>query len=200
MLMVLKKGNLETAFDQSLGDEQNYPQSSGMVMIIVRPGMEQDARDSFRRRGIGAWWPNYKREVQAKDRATGQRYTRLVLTGVMPGIIFTPSRLNAHFWASLDLAPGAINVLSKLNGDALSISDTDVVLVHKIEAELNKPLPAEIVHSFEVGQEVVIIGDLMRNFVAKIEKIEKSGRVHLEIPMFGRAVPMTVLASQIAHV
>ena len=197
MLMVPNKRNLEEVFEASTDDGQNY--GSGMVLIVVRPGMEQNARDALRRRGIGAWWPNYKREVQAKDRATGQRYARLVLTGMLPGIVLTPSRLNAQFWAALDLAPGAINVVRKLNGDVLAIDDTDVVLLHKIEAELNRPLPAEIVHNFAVGESVIIIGDLMRHFAAKIEKIDKSGRIHLEIPLFGRAVPMTVLPHQIAH-
>lgn len=178
---------------------QNYEAGDGMVLIVVRPGYEQTARDSLRRRGIGAWWPNYKREVQAKDNATGKRYARLVLTGVMPGILFSPSRLNSHFWASIDLAPGAVNVVRKLNGDPLVIDDTDVVLLHKIEAELNKPLPAEVVHNFEVGNDVVITGDLMRHFTGKIVKIDKNGRIHLEMSLFGRATAMTVHCHQIAH-
>lgn len=196
--MLMKVNPREFAYLQD-GSPQNYEPADGMVLIIVRPGMEQDARDSLRRRGIGAWWPNYKREVQAKDRTTGRRYTRLVLTGVMPGVIFSPSRLNTHFWASIDLAPGAVNVVRKLNGDEMVIGDTDVVLLHKIEAELNRPLPAEIVHSFKIGDEVVIVGDLMRHFTGKISKIDKNGRIHLEINLFGRPTPLTVLPDQIAH-
>ncbi len=197
MLMVPNKRNIEAAFNASI-DGQNLQPAAGMVMIIVRPGMEQDARDSLRRRGIGAWWPNYKREVLTKDRETGKRYSRLVLTGVLPGILLTPSRLNEHFWAAIDLAPGAINIVRKLNGEAVEIGDTDVVLLHKIEAELNKPLPAEVLHKFEVGNEVVVVGDLMRHFVGKITKIEKSGRIHIDISLFGRVTPMTVLPHQIA--
>jgi transcription antitermination factor NusG len=183
---------------EALDDGQNYVPADGMVLIVVRPGYEQTARDSLRRHGIGAWWPNYKREVQAKDNATGKRYGRLVLTGVMPGILFSPSRLNSHFWASIDLAPGAVNVVRKLNGDALVIDDTDVVLLHKIEAELNKPLPAEVIHNFKEGDEVVITGDVMRHFTGKIVKIDKNGRIHLEINLFGRATALTLLAHQIA--
>lgn len=186
--------------EPALVEAQNYVPADGMVLIIVRPGYEQTARDSLRRRGIGAWWPNYRQEVASKDRGTGKRYSRLVLTGIMPGIILSPSRLNSHFWASIDLAPSAINVVRKLNGNALVIDDLDVVLLHKIEAELNRPLPAEIVHSFKVGEEVVIVGDLMRHFTGKIIKIDKSGRVHLEINLFGRAAPLTVLPDQIAHI
>lgn len=197
--MLMAEQKLEPIFE-STDDGQNYGQSAGMVLIVVRPGFEQTARDSLRRRGIGAWWPNYKREVQAKDSETGKRYHKLVPTGIMPGIVFTPSRLNSHFWASIDLAPGAVNVIRKLNGDALAIDDTDVVLLHMIEAELNKPLPAEVVHSFEVGQDVVIIGDLMKHFTGKIGKIDKNGRVHLEVNLFGRATPLTVFANQIAPV
>jgi len=197
MLMIPRPGNFDYLFE---GSPQNYEAADGMVMIVVRPGYEQTARDSLRRRGIGAWWPNYKREVQAKDNATGKRYARLVLTGVMPGILLTPSRLNSHFWASIDLAPGAVNVVRKLNGDPLAIDDTDVVLLHKIEAELNRPLPAEVVHNFEVGDDVVVVGDLMRHFTGKIVKIDKNSRIHLEVSLFGRATAMTVLPQQIAHV
>jgi transcription antitermination factor NusG len=201
MLMAAQPGNLEQAFEGDLlGQDQNYDAAGGMVMIVVRPGYEQQARDSLRRRGVGAWWPNYKREVVAKDRENGKRYSKLVLTGIMPGIILTPSRLNSHFWASIDLAPGAVNVVRKLNGDPLIIDDTDVVLLHKIEAELNKPLPERIMHSFQVDDHVVITGDVMRHFTGKIVKIDKSGRIHLEINLFGRATALTVLANQIAPI
>lgn len=200
MLMVPQKGNLEAAFDQSLGDQQNYAASSGMVMIIVRPGMEQNARDSLRRRGIGAWWPNFKKETQAKDRISGERYTKIVLAGIIPGIVLTPSRLNAHFWASIDLAPGAINVARDLRGDPIVIDDTDVVLLHKIEAALNKATPEKVVHSFKEGDDVVLFGDLDRRIPAKVEKVRKNGHVELEVTFMGGLRRMTVTPDQIAHV
>jgi transcription antitermination factor NusG len=201
MLMAVEKGNLEQAFKgQILDDGQNYVPADGMVMIIVRPGYEQTARDSLRRRGIGAWWPNYPKEESAKDGASGKRYTRMVRSGVMPGIILSPSRLNSLFWASIDLAPGAVNVVRKLNGDELVIDDVDVVLMHKIEAGLNRPLPEKVVHSFKVDDAVVIVGDIMKHFTAKIEKIEKSGRVHLEIKLFGCLRRMVVSPDQIAPI
>lgn len=194
MLMPEQSGTRAAVIDAA----QNYCPADGMVLVVVRPGYEQTARDSLRRRGVGAWWPNYPREVQAKDGQTGKRYARLVLTGIMPGIVLSPSRLNAQFWAAVDLAPGAVNVVRKLNGDALVIDDVDVVLLHKIEAELNRPAPAHVAHSYQAGDTVVIVGDIMRHFSATVIKVDRSGHIHLEIPMFGRATSLTVLSHQVA--
>jgi transcription antitermination factor NusG len=183
---------------EAVDDGQNYVPADGMVMIIVRPGYEQTARDSLRRRGIGAWWPNYKKEVQAKDGTTGKRYSRLVLTGILPGIILSPSRLNSHFWASIDLAPGAVNVVRKLNGDELVIDDVDVVLMHKIEAGLNRPAEEKVVHSFEAGDDVVFTDHAMSRLSAKVTKVCQDGHVMVDVTIFGAVRSVPVLPHQIA--
>lgn len=199
MLMVVHTGSLERAFTgEALDDGQNYVPADGMVMIIVRPGYEQTARDSLRRRGIGAWWPNYPKEESAKDGATGKRYVRLVRAGVMPGIILSPSRLNSHFWACIDLAPGAVNVVRKLNGDALVLEDIDIVLMHKIEAMLNLPVPEKVVHSFKKGDKVRFVDEVLRRVPAFIlGKALKDGQFMAEVNLLGQLTPMKVHPSKI---
>jgi transcription antitermination factor NusG len=171
----------------------------GMMMIIVRPGQYQRARDSLRRRGVGAWWPNYPNDETYKDKQTGKRQTRCVLSAVMPGVILTPANYPKIFWDALDLAPGVVNVARMNGGGFLILDDLEVVLIHKIEAGLNSPPPiGQPVHSFKVGDKVRFVDDVMRRLPSgKVTKVVKSGHIMVEVNWLGRPTSFDVLPHQI---
>jgi transcription antitermination factor NusG len=169
-----------------------------MVMIIARPGQEQRGRDSLRRRGIGVWWPNYSKEVIYKNKQTGRRARRLVLSAVMPGIMLSPAKFSDDFWIAMDLAPGVVNVARKRGGDLLVLSEIDVVLIHKIEAGLNEPPPTKPVHSFKIGDKVRFVDDVMRRLPAgKMTKVMRSGHIGVDVSVLGRLTSFDVLPHQI---
>lgn len=169
------------------------------VMVVVRPGMEQEARDGLRRRGVGAWWPNFSREIGAKDRQTGRRYKRSILASVLPGIIFSPARLTGQFWSAIDHAPGVINIARRFNTDFILLCALDVVLIHKIEAGLNHALPSRAsAHSYVSGEKVRFIDDEYRKLPGGVVlRCSRDGHVTVEVDLFGRMTAVDVLPQQI---
>jgi transcription antitermination factor NusG len=198
MLMVIKTG-LEDAFGE-LERSPAFPpeQASEMCMILVRSPLEQEARDSLRRRGIGAWWPNYQKEVASRDKQTGKRFNRMIRSGVLPGVILTPAKFNSQFWDAIDLAPGVLNVLQKTNGHYLVLTDVDIVLIHKIEHGLNRAPPTKLVHHFKGGDKVRFSDDLTRSLPPGIVvKCARDGHITVEVNMRGQMRPIIVLPHQI---
>ena len=161
------------------------------VMVIARPGMEQDARDALRRRGVGAYWPNYPRLTVVKNRQTenGRPIRRLTLASVVSGIIFSPAKISSLFWNAIDLAPGVVNVARNAGGSLVTLNDTDIVLIHSIERTLNRPSPERAVHNFKMGQKVRLSGASSdRWHPGKIIKLARNGRISVEIDAMGRKV------------
>src|SRR5581483_10191525 len=141
-------------------------------MVLVRPSLEQEARDALRRMGIGAYWPNYQRLVKVKNRRSGHRTVRSQLAPVIPGILISPAKFSEQFWSALDLAPGVLNIAQRFGGHPLILSDLDIVLIHKIEEGLNKPLPMKMPHNFKPGEKVRFSDDdLSRWGVGKINRL-----------------------------
>lgn len=170
-------------------------------IVLVRPGYEQDCRDRLRHCGVGAWWPNYPKEVGTKDRRTGKRFKRATLLSVLPGVILCPAKLNSLFWQALDLAPGAQNIARKASGDVMLLSDLDIAMIHKIEEGLNKGEKPKIDHSYVVGDKVRFVDDELRRFpAAEVVGCSKDGLLQLEVNMFGRATPWTVASWQVEPV
>lgn len=169
------------------------------VMILVRPGLEQEARDSLRRRGVGAWWPNYQKEEGFKDQQTGKRLKRLIRSGVLPGVLLSPARLDTRFWAACDLAPGVINVMRNASTVPIVLGELDIAFIHTIEAGLNK---AAIIksgaHSYEVGESVRFIDDIYRRLPAgKVSQCMRDGHVRVDTNFFGIMRPVDVWPWQI---
>lgn len=167
-------------------------------MVIARPGMEQEARDALRRRGVGAYWPNYQKTVMVEDRRNGGRIRRSMLVPVVQGIIFSPAKFTDLFWNALDYAAGVVNVARKAFGDIIVLNDLDIVLIHKIEQGLNTPAATKAVHNFKIGEKIRLCSDELSAFgVGKIMKLLRDGRISIEVPAMGRAVRITVLPHQI---
>jgi transcription antitermination factor NusG len=191
------KLNLEHYLGQADATAQLPPPVSDWVMILVRPGFEQEARDSLRRRGVGAWWPNYQKEEGFKDQQTGKRFKRLVRSGVLPGVL-----LDTRFWAACDTAPGVFNVARKVSTDPILLNDVDIALIHAIEVGLNKALAIRSSnHSYETGESVRFVDDEYRRLPAgKVLKCSRDGHITVEVNFFGRMTPVEVLPFQIEPV
>lgn len=203
MLMAVEiNQNLEHYLGQADLTAQLPPPVSEWVMVLIRPGFEQEARDSLRRRGVGAWWPNYQREEGFKDQQTGKRFKRMVRSGVLPGVLLSPARLDTNFWAACDLAPGVINVARKVSTGPILLTDIDIALIHTIEVGLNKPSPVKSgAHSYETGEAVRFVDDEYRRLPAgKVVKCSRDGHVTVEVNFFGRMTPVDVLPFQIEPV
>lgn len=198
MLTAVKsEQNLEQALGRANVTATLPEPTSNWVMILVRPGGEQEARDSLRRRGIGAWWPNFQKEVGAKDRDSGKRYKRLVLTGVLPCVLFSPARLTQQFWAALDLAPGVINVVRKSNTEVVLLNDVDIAMIHAIEVDLNRAPAVRISHSHVVGDVVRLMADEYRRIAPGKVIGCHNGYLEVEVNMFGAERPILVLPTQV---
>lgn len=193
------KGHLQDIFGEPYRAIANLPEPcSEMCMILVQPPQEQVARDSLRRRGIGIWWPNYQRIETKKDAQTGKRYQRIGRSGVLPGVILSPSTVSPKFLDALDLAPGVIGVAQRANGHWLLLTDLDIVLIHKIEHGLNRPPAANAVHKFKPRDKVNFVDDIYRRLPPGIiSKCLRDGHIDVEVNMMGRMQPLTVLPHQI---
>lgn len=170
-------------------------------MILVRPGAEQEARDSLRRRGVGAWWPNYNREIKGR---TGPRQAlghRTLWLPVLPGVILSPARFTETFWRALDESVGVINVARKYNSDVVLLCDVDIVLVHKIEAGLNRGVKPVSDHPYRVGDKVRLVDDDLRRWpVGKVIRARKGEGLEIEINILGALRTMRVAVDQIEPV
>jgi len=167
-------------------------------MVIVRPGMEQEARDAMRRRGVGAWWPNYPKTTMAKDTRNGGRIRRTMLAPVISGIIFSPATFSSLFWNVIEFAPGVVNVARKSYGDIIVLNGVEIVLIHKIEQGLNIPAGSKAVHNFKIGDKVRFADDERSSFgIGKVAKLYRDGRISIEVSGMGRAVAITVTPLQI---
>lgn len=192
-------------FEEMLGQPASAVELPAPVtqwcMVLVRPGYEQNCRDSLRRRGIGAWWPNYSKEIGSKDRQNGKRGVRRIMVPVLPGVILCPARLTENFWHALDAAPGAQNIARKFNTDLIMLTDLDIVLIHKIEQGLNRSEPPKSNHSYVVGDKVRMIDDELRRFGSgMVVECHKDGKLRVDIDIFGRTTPCILASWQVEPV
>ena len=169
-------------------------------MILVRPSLEQEARDFMRRQGVGVYWPNYAKWTFVVDRR-GHRGMRSATVALFPGVLFSPAKFTSHFWNVMDLAPGVMNIARKHGGELVILDDLDIVIVHKIEEGLNKAPPVKPVHNFKTGDKVRLMDDdLSRWGVAKVSRLLKDGRISVDVPLMGRMTAVVVLPHQIGRV
>lgn len=163
------------------------------VLITVRSGAEQDARDSLRRHGLSVWWPNYEREVRGLSKERGR--VRLVRSGVIPGVLLSPSLMHPRFHIALDRAPGVIAILRGAEGEIAELRSADIALLRAIEHGLNTPPTSRPAHSYKVGDRVRFAGDERRAWPAgRVVRVSKGGRLSVEVPgLFGRTTLVEVM-------
>jgi transcription antitermination factor NusG len=170
-------------------------------MVLVRPSEAENARDAMRRMGVGVYWPNYPRFGTTQNRRTGIRKTRLQLSAVVPGVLFSPAKFTPVFWQAIDLAPGVFNVAQKHDGGPIILDDVDIVIIHKIEQGLNEPPPPmKYTHNFKTGEKVKFVDHDLTRWAGKVARILKDGRLSVEVPLMGRMTTVIVYPHQIGRV
>jgi transcription antitermination factor NusG len=190
-------GEIEAKAPPGLGDPITQ-----WCMVLVRPSEAENARDCMRRMGVGVYWPNYPRFVTTGDRRVGRRRSRMHLSAVVPGALFSPARFTPIFWQAIDLAPGVFNVARSHDGNVILLDDVDIVIIHKIEQGLNTPPPPmKYTHNFKSGEKVKFVDDeLTRWGTGKVARLLKDGRISVEVPLMGRMTAVIVYPTQISRV
>ncbi len=192
--------------EEMLGQPAKFPEpvekATSWCLPVVRAGLEQEARDSLRRRGIGTWWPNYQRETFVVDRSTGNRMRRQMFAPMLPGILICAMPKNPDLdrvlWDAFDQIPGIISVMRRHNGDLVFLRDIDIVLLHKIEEGLNRSKPPKAErHAYEVGDKIRLVDDEYRSMpVAEVVE-SKRDSIEIAINFFGAVRRMMVRPFQI---
>jgi transcription antitermination factor NusG len=202
-MLAMDKGNLEqvrNAFTPSIESvRQPYPFKE-WYMVLVRPNHEQDAADSFRRNQVRAYWPNYERFQTFRD-CQNKPQRRTVLTGILPGYIFTPGSPTEDLTRLIERVTGVINIVRTFSGNPLFLSEIDIDIIRKIEVGLNTPEPLKPVHNFKMREKVRFADDLVGRWPpGKISKLAKDGRISVEVELMGRKVSVIVFPHQIERV
>lgn len=168
--------------------------------LVVRSSKEQDAADWLRKSRVPAYWPNYVRQIKAAGQANGFQRRRSHLCPVIPGYLFMPEAEVSNGrdpWPIVDQTPGIIGFLRNTHGYAAALDDSDIEIIRRIEGGLNIP-PPDVSHSFKMADKVRFTDDIYRSWPSgKIKKLEKDGRIGVEVPLLGRIVLVAVFPHQI---
>lgn len=192
-------GNLEQVRKATTPEEpikQPFP-FKHWYMIVVRPGHDQEAADSFRRNGVRAYWPNYERFQTLRRLGRPERH--LVLTPIIPGYLFSPAGVIARDFEDLiDRIVGVVKIVRTFSGSPLFLTEVDIEIIRRIEAGLNTPEPTRSVHNYKTGQRVRFIDDLVGRWPpGKISRLARDGRISVEVELMGRKVAVIVFPHQI---
>lgn len=168
-------------------------------MLTVRPNHELEAVDSFRRNGVRAYWPNYSRLAPGRLSANGFRSRQKMLSGVVPGYIFTPGSPSEDLTLLLERVTGVVNVLRSYSGGPIFLSEAHIDLIRKIEAGLNTPDPPKTTHKLKVGMKVRFSDDSQMLWPpGRIVEIAHNGKVTVEVKLEkGGSMPIKCLPHQI---
>ena len=151
-------------------------------MLLVEPGKEQDARDSFHRYGVRAYWPNYNSFFRPTLPLRERRRR-----SVIPGYLFVPA---PPIWDIVERIPGVLNAVLNYSGDPATLKDADIDVIRSIEAGMNTPIPSRTPHNLKAGDKVG------RRF-ARVSGSVGDGRIIVEVGVMGRHVPFQIFPHQI---
>jgi transcription antitermination factor NusG len=189
MLAVMQK--LEEMAAQVLPDQ--------WCMLTVRPGKEQDARDSFYRYGVQAYWPNYHSFLQSTLPLRERRRTEY--RSVIPGYLFVPALPTQMFWDIAERIPGVENAVLNFSGDLATLKDADIDVIRSIEAGMNTPIPGRTMHNFKGGDKVGFIDDNTQRWPrGRFRGSSDDGRITVEIEVMRRIIPFVLFPHQIKRV
>jgi transcription antitermination factor NusG len=165
-------------------------------MLLVNPGKEREARDSFHRYGVRAYWPNYHSFLRStlplrKRRRTEDR-------SVIPGYLFVPALPTEMFWDIVERIPGVVNVVRGFSGEIATLKDLDIDVIRSIERGMNTPVPGKALHNFKTGHKVRFLDDTMGRWPpGRICGSSNDGRIVVEVGIMGRHVPFQLFPHQI---
>jgi transcription antitermination factor NusG len=152
-------------------------------------GSEQDVADELRKCGIEAYFPSYKQEVRRKHGF------RTIIKPLLPSYLFVAMPDNPtlrHFGRVSDI-DGVIGFL-KNQGEPIEIDGALVVeiQVREMNAEFDKMITdkdgkEQMKEKFPVGSKAELTVGPFAMMLGKVLKHEKTGRVKLEVDVFGKA-------------
>ena len=162
-------------------------------MLLVEPGKEQDARDSFHRYGVGAYWPNYYSFFRPTLPLRERRRR-----SVIPGYLFVPA---PPILDIVERIPGVLNAVLNYSGDPATLKDADIDVIRSIEAGMNTPIPGRTLHNFKGGDKVGFIDDNTQRWPpGRFGGSSNDGRITVEIEVMRRPVPFVLFPHQIKRV
>lgn len=197
-----KIGNLEQvrqATSEPSPSRQPHP-FTHWYMVVVRPGHDQQAADSFRRNNVRAYWPNYEYLQTIRRKHNNNRpEQRLILTPIIPGYLFSPAGVTLEDFTDLiERIVGVVKVVRTFSGAPLFLAEEDIQIIRRIEAGLNTPDPVKPLHNFKTSEKVRFTDDLIGHWHGgKIVRLARDGRISVEADLMGRKVTVLVFPHQI---
>jgi transcription antitermination factor NusG len=182
--------------EQKLNELKVHALPDQWCMLIVTPGKEQDARDSFHRYGIQAYWPNYLGPTRWSSRPREPRRTDH--RSVIPGYLFVPMLPTPTLRDVMERIVGVDNVVRNYSGDLAILRNTDIEVIRQIEAGLKTPKPGKSLRSFKPGEKVRFCDDLLNRWpLGRVASSTKDGRISVEVGVMERIVQFIVFPHQI---
>ena len=168
-------------------------------MLMVTPGKERDARDSFHRYGVQAYWPNYHSFLRSALPLRERRRTDY--RSVIPGYLFVPAPPTEMLWDISQRIPDVGNAVLNFSGDVFTLKEEDVDVIRAIERGMNTPVPGKSLHNFKTGDKVGFIDDNTQRWPpGRIGGSSNDGRITVEIEVMRRRVPFVLFPHQIKRV
>jgi transcription antitermination factor NusG len=182
--------------ERKLSEMQAQVLPDQWFMLLVRRGKEQEARDSFRRYGLRAYWPNY--HTIAHWSLPRRERRRRDYRSVTPGYLFVPALPSNTFWGVIEYNIGIVNVVRNYSGDMAVLKNADIEVIRSIEAGMNTPKPGKSLHSFKTGDKVRFTDDMLNRWPpGRVAGSIGDGRISVEVEVMGRIVPFMVFPHQI---
>jgi transcription antitermination factor NusG len=205
MLMGETCGNLAEVREQALGMDTrpigSATEDRRWYMVLARPGHELEAVDSFRRNGVRAYWPNYEKIIATRARRNGRAVPKVIVCGIVPGYLFSPGSQVEDFEGLIERITGAINFVRTFSGDPLFLREDDIAIIRRIETAQNTPSPKGAAHRFVPGDHVRFADDMHGRWpTGTVAKLERGGRIVVEVELMGRKTPVSVFQHQIDRV
>ena len=168
-------------------------------MLLVRPGMERDARDSFHRYGVRAYWPNYHSFLRSTLPLRERRRTDYL--SVIPGYLFVPAPPTEMFWEICQRIPGVGHTVLNFSGEVATLKDESIEVVRAIERDMHTPVPGKSLHNFKTGDKVRLVDDITQRWPpGKIAGATGDDRITVEVKVMGRVVPFQVFPHQVEKI
>jgi len=167
-------------------------------MLLVTPGKEQHARDSFHRYGVQAYWPNYHSFLRSTLPLRERRRTDC--RSVIPGYLFVPALPTEMLWDITQRIPGAGHALLNFSGGVATLKEESIDVIRAIEGGMHTLVPGKSLHNFKTGDKVRFVDDLQGRWPpGRISGAVRDGRITVEVRVMGRMVPFQVFPHQIGR-
>ena len=167
-------------------------------MLLVTPGKEQHARDSFHRYGVQAYWPNYYSFLRSNLPLRERRRTDY--RSVIPGYLFLKSVLDNQLWETIQRTKDTNHLVLNYSGSVATLKEESIDVIRAIEGGMHTLVPGKSLHNFKTGDKVRFVDDLQGRWPpGRISGAVRDGRITVEVRVMGRMVPFQVFPHQIGR-